>query len=104
MTKKLKKEKPAANAVQTNASREQADRELKNTQRERYKKPNFYKYDGVKDQLIPRLDGSESSARLAKDLGLSISTFYKYKALAAALHPGQTLMTLEEKIFKNKKG
>jgi hypothetical protein len=71
--------------------------------RDRFKKPNYCKYELIKNQMIPRLNGTETSAVLAKDLGLSITTFHKYKSLAASMaEPGYTLLTLEEKIYKDK--
>jgi Trp operon repressor len=57
----------------------------------------------VSDNLINMLDGTMTSRQIALELGLNIHTFHKYRGLAALLaKPGQTLLTLEEKIYKEK--
>ena len=71
--------------------------------KERYIKPNFFKYNAVEKEMIPLLDGTETSTNIAKSLNLSPTTFRKYKALANTLYPQQNLMTQEEKIFKEKR-
>ena len=72
-------------------------------QKTRYIKPNFFKYNAVEKEMIPMLDGTETSTNIAKALNLSPTTFRKYKALANTLYPQQSLMTQEEKIFKEKR-
>ena len=72
-------------------------------QKARYQKPNFFKYNAVEKEMISMLDGTETSTNIAKALNLSPTTFRKYKALANTLYPQQSLMTQEEKIFKEKR-
>ena len=72
-------------------------------QKARYIKPNFFKYNAVEKEMISMLDGTETSTNIAKALNLSPTTFRKYKALANTLYPQQSLMTQEEKIFKEKR-
>ena len=76
---------------------------VKAQQKARYQKPNFFKYNAVEKEMISMLDGTETSTNIAKSLNLSPTTFRKYKALANTLYPQQSLMTQEEKIFKEKR-
>jgi len=64
---------------------------------ERFRKPNYYKYQRVKGPLIEMLDGSNTAAQVVEALHVSQQTFFKYKALAQ-LETGLDLKTLEEKI------
>jgi len=64
---------------------------------ERFRKPNYYKYQQVKGSLIEMLDGSNTAAQVVEALHVTQQTLFKYKALAQ-LETGLDLKTLEEKI------
>lgn len=102
-TKEIKKEKSMPNTVgpAVSINNEKPIKQRQNI--ERYKKPNYYKFDLVKDDLVKQLDGSRTAKEVSKNLKISIQTLYKYVSLAhTQAAPGQKLMLKEEKIYNNK--
>ena len=69
---------------------------------QQYKKPNYYKFEMVKENLIKQLDGTRTAQEVRQNLKLSTQTLYKYISLAhTQVAPGQKLMLKEEKFYNN---
>lgn len=91
----------AADALKPEPTKQSSRAEKPN--RGYYRKPNYYKFPQVQYELPRLLDGTKTAREVAEALGISVPTFYKYCALAHTLNTtGMTLMTLEERIYKEK--
>ena len=66
--------------------------------KESFRRPNFYKYEEVRSELIDLLSGGTHTAAQARQkLDLSPCTFFKYKALAQ-VETGLNLRTIDEEL------
>lgn len=59
---------------------------------------NYYKYDETKKALESCLKEDRRAAEIAKRVGISLPTLYKYKMMLS-LETGNNYMTLEERLF-----
>ena len=64
---------------------------------------NYYKYEETKQALENCLKEDRRAAEIAKRVGVSLPTLYKYKAMLS-LETGNNYMTREERLFLVKQG
>ena len=75
------------------------EKELREAVRERFRKPNYCKYEEVREELIDLLSHNRyTAAQITEKIGIASATFFKYKALAQA-ELGSGLKTIEEKFI-----
>ena len=92
--KEIAAKKPRANAS-TLTEVEKQER------RARYQRPNFWKYEGVKDVLKEQLEKGGTAQNISKKVGITQLTFYKYKSLLSA-ETNRVFNIVEEDIYIKK--
>lgn len=64
----------------------------------KFRKDNYCKYNRVRDDLIRYLELQKSAKDSAKELGISLQTYYKYKSIAS-IETGRVYEAPEERKF-----
>ena len=93
-TKEVTAKKPRANASPLTEAEKQE-------RKARYQRPNFWKYEMVKDSLQEQLEKGGTANNISKKVGITQLTFYKYKSLLSA-ETNRVFNIVEEDIYIKK--